>query len=117
VTSSDALAVDRTQWTVDRPLKRGEVFTWSVVAVIDGKEIISPGPSSAEMKFKVLSAKSFEQLKKVKTSNSHLALGVLYAREGFHDEAKREFQILLHENPNSDLAKKLLKQAEAGRNR
>ena len=117
VTSSDALAVDRTQWTVDRPLKRGEVFTWSVVAVIDGKEIISPGPSSPEMKFKVLSAKSFEQLKKLKSSNSHLALGVFYAREGFPDEAKREFQILLRENPNSDLAKKLLKQAEAGRTR
>jgi hypothetical protein len=117
VTSSDALAVDRTQWTVDRPLKRGEVFTWSVVAVIDGKEIISPGPSSPEMKFKVLSAKSFEQLKKVRSSNSHLALGVFYAREGLHDEAQHEFQGLLRENPNSTLAKRLLKQVQAERSR
>ncbi len=117
VTKSDALSPDRTNWTVERPLKRGEVFTWSVGAVIDGKEIISPGPSSPEMKFKVLSARSFEQLKKLKSSNSHLVLGVFYAREGLHGEAKREFQILLRENPNSDLAKKLLKQAEPARSR
>src|SRR5262249_47720384 len=117
VAKSDALSPDHTNWTVDRPLKRGEVFTWSVSAVIDGKEIISPGPSSPEMKFKVLSARSFEQLKRLKSFNSHLALGVFYARESFHDKAKREFQILLRENPNSDLAKKLLKQAEAARSR
>jgi len=117
VTKSDALASDRTQWTVDRPLKRGEVFTWSVVAVIDGKETISPGPSSPEMKFKVLSAKNFEQLKKARSSGSHLALGVFYAREGLHDEAQREFQVLLRENPSSTLAKKLLKQVRDGRSR
>lgn len=115
VTKSEALSSDRTNWTVDRPLKRGEVFTWSVIAMIDDKEIISPGPSSPEMKFKVLSVKSFEQLRKLKASGSHLALGVFYAREGLHDEARGEFQILLRENPTSDLAKKLLKQSEARR--
>jgi len=117
VTKSDALSPDRTNWTVDRPLKRGEVFTWSVIAVFDNKEIISPGPSSPEMKFKVLSAKSFEQLQKLRNSGSHLALGVFYAREGLHDEAQREFQILLRENPNSDVAKKLLQQAQTRRSR
>jgi len=117
VTKSDALSPDRTNWTVDRPLKRGEVFTWSVIAVIDNKETISPGPSSPEMKFKVLSAKSFEQLQKLRKSGSHLALGVFYAREGLHAEAQREFQILLRENPNSDLVKKLLQQAQTRRSR
>lgn len=115
MTNSDALSSDRTNWTVDRPLKRGEVFTWSVIAVIDNKEIISPGPSSPEMKFKVLSAKSFDQLQKLKASGSHLALGVFYAHEGLREEAQREFQILLRENPNSNLAKKLLRQAHIAR--
>ena len=115
VTKSDTLPSDRTSWTVNRPLRRGEVFTWWVSAIIEGKEVISPGPSSPEMKFKVLSARSFDDLQKLSSSGSHLALGVFCAREGLREEAQREFQILLRENPNSDLARKLLQQSRVER--
>ena len=92
------------------PLKRAEIYSWTVVAVIDGKEIVSPGPASPEMKFQVLSAGSLQQLNKLKKTRSHLALGVFYAREGMTAEAESEFRILLRDNPSSRVAKKLLAQ-------
>jgi hypothetical protein len=113
VAKSDELSPDRTSWSPAKPLKRGEIFTWTVVAVVDGKEIVSPGSSLPEIKFKVLSTKSLEQLNKLKTSRSHVALGVFYLREGMVNEAEHEFQILLSENPSSTIAKKLLRQVEA----
>jgi len=50
-------------------------------------------------------------------SQSHLALGVFYAREGMIAEAEREFQILVQKNPHSRVAIKLLKNIQSWRER
>ena len=39
---SEELPSERTEWLLPKPLKRGEVYAWNVVAVVDGKEISSP---------------------------------------------------------------------------
>ena len=109
VTHSEELSPAHTEWTISKPLKRGEIYTWTVVALVDGKEIVSPGPSSPEIKFKVLSANSIQRLNLLKKSRSHLALGVFYSREGMIAEAEREFQIVLNNNKSSEATQKLLR--------
>lgn len=116
VVRSEELPSESSQWAVPKALKRGEIYAWSVVADADGKEIVSPGPSPPEMKFRVLSASSLQQLNTLKKTRSHLALGVFYAREGMIAEVEREFHILLKENPHSVIAKKLLKQVQSWQN-
>jgi len=105
---SEELPSERTEWLLPAPLKRGEIYDWTVVAVVDGKEIASPGPSAPEMKFQVLSARNLQQLTQLKKTGSNLALGVFYSREGMIPGAEREFQALVRENPSSVVAKKLL---------
>ena len=105
---SEELPSERTEWLLPKPLKRGEIYLWTVVAVVDGKEIASPGPSAPKMKFQVLSARSLQQLAQLKKTGSNLALGVFYSREGMIPGAEREFQALVRENPGSGVAKKLL---------
>lgn len=110
IVTSGELSPTETQWRISTSLKRGEVFSWVVTAVVDGKEIVSPAASAPEMKFAVLSTKDSQELTQLKKkSGSHLALGVFYARAGLLTEAQREFQQLVRLNPQSQLPGKLLR--------
>jgi hypothetical protein len=106
---SDELSAETTEWKLTQSLKRGETYVWIVVAVVDGKEVVSPGPAAPEMKFQVLSMRSLEQLNTLKKTRSHLALGVFYAKAGLTAEAQQEFQELVRLSPKSKVASKLLK--------
>ncbi len=109
VAKSDELTPGRREWIVPKPLSRGEVYAWTAVAIVDNKEIISPGPASPEMKFQILSRSSFEQMEQLKRTRSHLALGIFYAKVGLMVEAEREFQGLVRLNPNSKVSRHLLR--------
>jgi len=109
VARSEELSSQLTTWTFPKALKRGEVYDWTVVAVVDGKEIVSPGPSSPEMKFQVLPIRDVQQLRHLKKTRSHLALGIFYTKVGMTDAAEREFQELVRLNPDNRLARKLLR--------
>jgi hypothetical protein len=113
IAKSEELPADQARWTTPTSLKRGEIYVWEVEAMLDGKKIVSPGTSSPQMKFKVLSASSTQELGQLKNARSRLALGVFYAREGMVAEAEHEFQILTRENPRSRLLEKLLKQVQS----
>jgi hypothetical protein len=117
IAKSEKLPADQTTWTPPISLKRGEIYAWEVEATIDGKKIVSPGRSAPQMKFKVLSESSTQELEQLKKVRSHLALGVFYAREGMGAEAEHEFQILIHENPRSRILRKLLKQIRSSQTR
>lgn len=107
------------QWSPAKPLAPGRIYTWQVVAVKDGQEVISPAPSSPEARFKVLGAAQAAELKQslAASGNSHLARGIIYTRAGVLDEAEREFELLVRENPQSSAARKLLNNARAMRHR
>lgn len=109
VARSEDLPPERAEWISAKPLKRDEIYVWTVVALVDGKEVVSPGPSSPEMKFQVLSISSLQELNQLKKARSHLALGVFYARVGLLAEAEAEFRHLLQMNPQSKLAMHLLR--------
>ena len=47
------------------------------------------------------------------SNKSHLVLGSLYVQAGLLDDAEHEFRALIRENPDSTLAKKMLKQVRS----
>jgi hypothetical protein len=108
VTRSEELPSERTEWIVPKPLKRGGIYAWTVIAVVGGREIVSPGSAFPEMKFQVLPASSLQQLYQLQKTRSHLALGVFYMRVGMVAQAEREFQVLIRLNPQSQTARRLL---------
>jgi len=107
VAQSEELPPTQTQWKTPA-LRRGQIFSWVVTAQVDGKEIVSPSASAPEVKFAILSSNDLNELNQLKKSNSHLALGVFYAKVGLVTEAEREFQKLIQLNPQSELPRKLL---------
>jgi len=113
VATGDGLTADRTEWIVPNSLQRGEIYSWTVTAVVEGREVVSPGPSATERRFKVLSATDLRQLNHVRKTRSHLALGIFYADVGMVEEAQQECEQLLRLNPNSEIADKLLRSVKS----
>jgi len=109
VARSEALPPTRTTWTPPNQLQRGEIYSWIVTAIIDGKEMASPRPSAPEMKFQILSSGKLEELNQLKLIRSHLALGIFYASVGLNSEARQEFRELVRLNPRSKSARELLR--------
>lgn len=116
VANSGALPADARSWVLAAPLMHGEIYSWVVVAMVDGKAITSPAPSAPEMKFKVLEESKRQELDRLKrATGSRLALGIFYAQVGMLAEAEREFKQLVSDNPNSPLALKLLRSVQPQR--
>lgn len=114
VAKSEDLPATAQSWTPSAPLRRGETYTWTIRAVNKRGEL---SPVTSQAKFKVLDAQKVSELNQLRSSQSHLALGLFYAREGMIGEAEREFRILLKDNPDSSVAKKLLREVGAWRRR
>ena len=107
--------VTTTEWTTSDPIERGRIYSWQVVATIDGKEVISPEAPAPEAKFKVLEQSQVVELERLKRnhSKSHLVLGVAYAQAGLMEEAESEFRALVNTNPKSPVAQRLLNRIQA----
>jgi hypothetical protein len=115
VAKSQDLPASTLTWTPTSPLKRGMVYTWTIRAVNQNGELSSV---TSQGKFKVLAEDGNRRLNRLKsTSQSHLALGLFYAREGMIAQAEREFGALVKENPDSSVAKRLLSEVRSWRKR
>jgi anti-sigma factor RsiW len=97
------------------PLPRGKVYSWQVKAIKDGQEITSPRPPAPQAKFRIMDQSKASELARAKRAyaSSHLTLGLLYSEAGLLKEAEQEFRLLLRANPNSDLARTLLRQIQS----
>ncbi len=116
VANSGRLPASATQWSPATPLRRGVIYSWAVTAIVNGQTVTSPAPTTPEMKFKILDASKMRQLEQLRGRGfSHLALGIFYAREGMLAEAEREFQVLVNDNPDSQIAANLLRAVQAWR--
>jgi cytoskeletal protein RodZ len=114
VAQSGDLPAGTLSWKSSIQLKRGQVYTWTIRAIQKEGE---PAPVTAQGKFKVLGDNKIKELTQLKTSQSHLALGLFYAREGMIAEAESEFAVLVKENPDSAPVKNLLRSVRAWRRR
>lgn len=111
VASSGALTV--TEWQPALQLERGRSYYWQVRALRDEQEFFAPAPSAPDAKFKVLERAQFTEIEQTKTvRNSHLTLGVLYARAGMLEEAELELKALVAANPHSPVAQRILQSFE-----
>jgi len=98
-----------TEWRVPIPLRRGAIYFWQVTARKGELEITVPAAPAPRVEFKVLDSQTATDLQKARTlTNSHLVLGILYARQGLRLDAERELEALAQENPQSSVATKLL---------
>jgi len=104
-----------TRWRAPIRLKRGQVYSWEVTAVKDGKGITAPTAPAPRSQFKVLRSVELAEVRdaRERQPRSHLSLGVLYARIGLVKEAETEFNTLAGENPDSAIARKLLAEAKS----
>ena len=104
-----------TRWSPPRPLRRGEIYFWEVTALKDGQEITSPVAPAPRAQFRIADAEKLEEINRVKSTrpDSHLVLGILYARAGLLEDAEREFQLLANANPRSQVAGRLLRRVRA----
>jgi hypothetical protein len=108
--------VTATSWRVPQSLARGVTYSWQVTAhTKGGQSVSSPSPPAPQAKFQVLARTRLAELRHARRlyPNSHLTLGVLYAQAGLLDDAAREFQALARENPQTDVARKLLSDLRA----
>jgi len=103
------------RWTAAQALPRGRVYSWQVKATKDGQETTSPRPPAPQAKFRVLDQAKVNELARAKRAygSSHLTLGLLYAEAGLVREAEAEFRLLRRANPDSEIARNLLRQIQA----
>lgn len=111
--------LSNTEWKMDRPLQRGRIYTWQVTARADSREVKAPARDAPEARFKVLERAKANELARAEKAyaGSHLVLGLMYAQAGLLDEAEGEFQALVKANPESVVAKNLLRDVRAKRRR
>lgn len=109
------------EWRIPKPLARGERYSWQLT-VRQKVEFTLPAPPAPEARFRILSEADEAELTRARANwgDSHLVLGVLYARIGLLDDAQREMQALRAQNPASQQVEALetsLERLRAGSNR
>ena len=113
VAHSERLLAPTQHWQLPQALKHGAIYTWTVRAIHEEATNSVLPPAG---RFKVLGANEVRELTRLKAqSNSHLTLGLFYARAGMLPEAQLEFKSLAHQNPDSPIARKLLQSIQKWR--
>jgi anti-sigma factor RsiW len=99
-----------TTWTPPQALPREQVYIWQVTATKDGQEIKVPIAPAPEARFKILDQAKADEIAAARrrTPSSGLLLGLIYAQAGLFDEAERELQKLVKQNPQAPVAQQLL---------
>jgi hypothetical protein len=104
-----------TFWIPENPLVHGHQYVWMVEAATHERYVRAPAPDKPFATFRILSIQESEEVRLARTSwsDSHLVLGLTYAKVGLLGEAEREFRDLVAGNPESSAVKKLLETVEA----
>lgn len=110
VTSSAPL--NALTWTTTLP--RGKVYSWQVKATKDAETITSPRPPAPQANFRIIDQAKANEIANARRAygSSHLTLGLLFADAGLLREAEQEFRLLQKANPDSDLARNLLRHVQ-----
>ncbi|MBA3712377.1 MAG: hypothetical protein H0W76_07985 [Pyrinomonadaceae bacterium] len=100
-----------------KPLPRGKILSWGVIASVNGEEVTAPRPPASEARLKILESDQADRLaRELKAyAASPVARGVLYARQGLLDDAEREFKAVLTTNSRSASARKFLRMVQSWR--
>ena len=94
-----------TEWTPVKPLARGALYQWQIIAYRANDSVRTPTPPSADARFRVLNAESFQKIEAARAMREHFLAAVLFAKAGMKDEARKEMDVVAVLNPGSDLIK------------
>src|SRR5207247_338866 len=85
-----------TWWVVPLPLQRGKTYRWQVPARQCCRSVTIPSPPAPPAVFRVLDAVQHDELARAEAQYPHddLLLGILYARAGILDRARRHLSRL-----------------------
>jgi hypothetical protein len=102
------------EWRIPQALRRGGVYSWQLNVRQNGVEFTVPVPPAPEARFRILSAADEADLIRVRgiAGDSHLVLGLQYAKAGLLDEAIQELRTLRQQNPESETVAALLESVE-----
>lgn len=107
---SKVIGSDQQSWRPEAPLAREKTYRWEIEA-LRGDEVLAkaPNPPEADARFRVISEQAANEVvqARARLGDSHLELGLAYARAGLVHEAQEEFDLLKKENPNSSAGEKL----------
>ncbi len=106
----EGVPTTKTAWTAEKDLTRGHQYVWMVEAYVDGEHERIPSTKKPYGVFRVLDAQEAQEIDIARKSwgDSHLLMGLLYAKAGLMREADLEFRALAAANPESSAAKQLL---------
>jgi hypothetical protein len=109
VARSEPLSV--TSWQPSKPLARGGIFEWQVIASTPHGDVVLPPPEAPRALIGVLSAAAAEEIAAARRERpgETLLLGLLYARAGVIDRAEEELRVYAAKNPRSTAANSLLR--------
>jgi hypothetical protein len=101
--------VSATEWTADRDLDAGHMYSWTVTADVGGQEIRAPLPPAPEAKFAVPSGGALAHIAEARRLHpeAHLLLASLYAGAGAWKQARAELEALSRTNPDSAVVRGL----------
>jgi hypothetical protein len=107
VASSGPIAA--TSWQPGDALARGALYCWEVRAAVPGGEVTAPALPAPEARFRVLPAAGLAPLaaESAAARGSHLALAVVYARQGLVEDAAREVEAVAAANPGQPSVERL----------
>jgi anti-sigma factor RsiW len=99
-------------WTTTLP--RGNTYSWQVKAITNDETVTSPRPPAPQANFRIVDQAKANELANARRAygSSHLTLGLLYADAGLLREAEQEFRLLQKANPESALARNLLRHVQ-----
>jgi hypothetical protein len=91
------------EWTPPADLRRGIRYSWQLAVRRNGSEFTVPEPPAPEARFRVLDAAAESELAGLRENwrDSHLVMGVAYARVGMMEEARQEIQAAADQNPEA----------------
>jgi hypothetical protein len=107
--------IDGTEWRSTKSLQRGARYYWQLTVRRNGAEVTIPAPPDPEARFQILSAEAEAELNRLRSEfpDSHLVLGIFYAKVGLETEAVLELRKLNDENPGSETTAALLSSIES----
>ena len=106
---ASSAAVSGSEWTSPATLSPDATYFWQVTATRGAERVTLPGPPETPPRFRLLDRATSERLRQLSRDrpDSHLLLGVEFARAGALDDARRELDQALRRDPRRDDIRRL----------